>query len=74
MNKRGRKQGVALKRKEPVNDLEDLKTERRHLETDVDGLVKSGDEFAQKAEEMRQLVWITESNMLRAKLWMLWRN
>ena len=31
-------------------NLMSLKKKRRRLETDVDGLVKSADEFAQKAE------------------------
>ena len=43
-------EGVALKRKELVNELDELKKKRRRLETDVDGLVKSADEFAQKAK------------------------
>ena len=51
-------EGVALKRKELVNELDKLKKKRRHLETDVDGLVKS-------AEETGKLVWITKSNSLR---------
>jgi len=44
-------EGVALKQKELANELDELKKKRRRLETDVDGLVKSADEFAQKAEE-----------------------
>ena len=37
----------------------------RNRETDVDGLVKSADAFAQKAEDTGKLVWITKSNSLR---------
>ena len=58
-------EGVALKRKELVDELDKLKKKRRRLETDVDGLVKSADKFAQKAEETGKLVWITKSNSLR---------
>ena len=58
-------EGVELKRKELVNELDELKKKRRRLETDVDGLVKSADEFAQKAEDTGKLVWITQSNSLR---------
>ena len=58
-------EGVELKRKELVNELDELKKKRRRLETDVDGLVKSADEFAQKAEDTGELVWITKSNSLR---------
>ena len=58
-------EGVELKRKELVNELDKLKKKRRRLETDVDGLVKSADEFAQKAEDTGKLVWITKSNSLR---------
>ena len=58
-------EGVPLKRKELVNELDELKKKIRHLETDLDGLVKSADEFAQKAEETGKLVWIKKSNSLR---------
>ena len=51
-------EGVELKRKELVNELDELKKKRRRLETDVDCLVKSADEFAQKAEDTGKLVWI----------------
>ena len=51
-------EGVKLKRKELVNELDELKKKRRRLETDVDGLVKSADKFAQKAEDTGKLVWI----------------
>ena len=56
-------EGVELKQKELVNELEELK-KKRCLETDVDGLVKSADEFAQKAEDTGKLLWITKSNSL----------
>ena len=58
-------EGVELKRKELVDELEELKKKRRRLDTDVDNLVKSADEFAQKAEDTGKLVWITKSNSLR---------
>ena len=58
-------EGVKLKRKELVNELDECKKKRRHLEADVDSLVKSADEFAQKAEDTGKLVWITKSNSLR---------
>ena len=58
-------EGVALKKKELVNELDVLKKKERRLETDVEGLVKSADEFAQKAEETGKLVWITKLNSLR---------
>ena len=58
-------EGVKLKRKELVNELDECKKKSRHLEADVDSLVKSTDEFAQKAEDTGKLVWITKSNSLR---------
>ena len=58
-------EGVELKRKELVNEFDELKKKRRRLETDVDGLVKSADEFAEKAEATGKLLWITKSNSLR---------
>ena len=57
--------GVELKRKKLVNELDELNKRRRGLETDVVGLVKSADEFAQKAEDTGKLVWITKSNSFR---------
>jgi len=50
-----------------VNELDELKKKRRRFETDVDGLVKSADEFAQKAEDTGKLVWITKSNTAKEK-------
>ena len=58
-------EGVELKRKELVNELDKRKKKGRCLETDVDGLGKSADEFAQKAKDTGKLVWITKSNSLR---------
>lgn len=58
-------EGVELKRKELVNELDKRKKKGRCLETDVDGLGKSADEFAQKAEDTGKLEWITKSNSLR---------
>ena len=58
-------EGVELKRKELVNELDKRKKKGRRLETDVDGLGKSADEFTQKAEDTGKLVWITKSNSLR---------
>ena len=46
-------------------ELDKLKKKRKHLETDVDSLVKLADEFAQKAEDTGKLVWITKLNSLR---------
>ena len=54
-----------MKQKELVDELDELKKKRRRLETDVDGLVKSADELAQKAEETGKRVWIPKSNSLR---------
>ena len=45
-------------------NLTNLKRKEGVLETDVDGLVKSADEFAQKAEDTGKLVWITKSNII----------
>ena len=37
-------------------ELDKLKKKRKHLETDVDSLVKLADEFAQKAEDTEKLM------------------
>ena len=44
-------------------ELDKLKKKRKHLETDVDSLVKLADEFAQKAEDTEKLMWITKQFM-----------
>ena len=38
---------------------------RSRLQTEGDGLVKSADEFAQKAEDTGKIMWIAKSNSLR---------
>ena len=45
--------------------MEHMKKKKKQFETDVEGLIKTADEFADKAENSRQLTWITKSNSLR---------
>lgn len=54
-----------LKRKSTMEEIDLLKKKKKQFETDVEGLIKTADEFADKAENSRQLTWITKSNSLR---------
>lgn len=53
------------KRKEAVDQLEELKAKRVRLQNDVKSLQKSADEYAEKAEARGHLTLITKSNSLR---------
>ena len=53
------------KRKEAVDQLEELKAKRARLQNDVKSLQKSADGYAEKAETRGQLTLITKSNSLR---------
>lgn len=48
-----------------MEEIDLLKKKKKQFETDVEGLIKTADEFADKAENSRQLTWITKSNSLR---------
>jgi hypothetical protein len=48
-----------------MNELDDIKKWRKHLETDIVALVKSADEFSEKAETTRNLSFITKLNSQR---------
>ena len=54
-----------LKRKSTMEEIDLLKKKKKQFETDVEGLIKTADKFADKAENSRQLTWITKSNSLR---------
>ena len=47
------------------DEIEELKNKKRCLEKDIKALIKSADEFAQKAEENNDLSSICKSNSLR---------
>ena len=53
-----------LKRKSKMEEIDVLKKKKRQFETNVEAL-KSADEFADRAEDSRNLTWITKSNSLR---------
>lgn len=53
-----------LKRKSTMEEIDRLKKKKRQFETDVEALLKSADEFADKAEDSRNLTFIAESNSL----------
>ena len=54
-----------LKRKSTMEEMDVLEKKKRQFETDVEVLRKSADKFADKAEDSRNLTWITKSNSLR---------
>ena len=53
------------KRKMTCDELEELKTKKKAMECNRDALVKSADEFADKAESTSNLEYISKSNALR---------
>ena len=53
------KQVVSLKRKSLLEEIEDLKTKKKRLESDSAALAKSADEFLQTAEDTQHgLSWL----------------
>ena len=42
-----------------------LKRKKRQFENDVESLLKSADEFAERAEDSRNVTWIAKSNSFR---------
>ena len=55
----------ALKRKSTMEEIDVLKKKKRQFENDVESLLKSADEFAERAEDSRNVTWIAKSNSLR---------
>jgi len=53
------------KRKALQEELEQLKTRKRRLQTDAEALEKEADDLAEKAEQKRDFMCITKSNSLR---------
>lgn len=58
---------VGMKRKDILSEIDNLKKKRLHLEKDVNSLIKSADEFAEKAEQSRDFSCISKSNTLRKR-------
>ena len=56
--------GKMLKRKSTMEEIDVLKKKKQQFETDVEAFLKSADEFADRAEDSRNLSWITKSNSL----------
>ena len=54
-----------LKRKSTMEEIDVLKKKKRQFENDMEALLKSADEFADRAEDSRNLTRITRSNSLR---------
>ena len=46
---------ISKKRQDKMNGLDDVKKRRKHIETDIVALVKSTDEFSEKAETTRKV-------------------
>jgi len=47
------------------DEIDELQKKKRCLQTDIDSVTASADEYAEKAEQTRQVSWITESNSFR---------
>lgn len=53
------------KRKSLLDEIEELKEKKRRLTEDIDSLVKSADNLAEKAESTGSISFVTQSNSLR---------
>ena len=53
------------KRKLLNDEIEELQKKKRCLQTDIDSLTASADEYAEEAEQTHQVSWITKSNSFR---------
>ena len=53
------------KRKALLDEIEELKEKKRRLTEDIDSLVKSADNLAEKAESTGSISFVTQSNSLR---------
>ena len=51
-----------LKRKTTVDEIYLLKKKKRQFESYIEALLKTGDEFADRAEHSRNLTWAAKSN------------
>jgi len=53
------------KRKLLNNEIGELQKKKRCLQTDIDSLTSSADEYAEKAEQTLQVSWMTKFNSFR---------
>ena len=53
------------KRKSLLTEIEELKEKKRRTSVDIDGLIKSADNLAEKAELTGNISFVTQSNSLR---------
>ena len=53
------------KRKLLNDEIDELQKKKRCLQTDIDSLTTSADEYAEKAEQTHQVSWITKCNSFR---------
>ena len=52
------------KRKSLLTEIEELKEKKRRTSVDIDGLIKSADNLAEKAELTGNISFVTQSNSL----------
>ena len=53
------------KRKSVLDEIDEMKTKKKRIKTDIDSLNASADQFAEKAEATGNLTFITKSNSMR---------
>ena len=56
------------KRKSFLTEVEELKEKQRRTSVDIDGLIKSADNLAERAELMENISFVTQSNSFRRTL------
>ena len=54
--------GRGEKRKLLNDEIDELQKKKRCLQSDIDSLTSSADEYAEKAEQTHQVSWSTKSN------------
>ena len=57
--------GRGQKHKLLNDEIDELQNKKRCLQTDIDSLTTSADEYAEKAEQTHQVSWITKANSFR---------
>ena len=63
-NEKLREEGTN-KRKSVLDEIDEMKTKKKRIKTDIDSLNASADQFAEKAETTGNLTLITKSNSMR---------
>ena len=59
------KEEAGRKRKELIDEIDELRRKKKRIEHDITELTKSADEYAEKSEDTGRLELVAKSNSLR---------